>query len=276
MFPGAFPSVEAKEFVVSDLDPTLHSKWMEARLVFHEAWFERADGYFSQLRRESPDFALAFAYSAVIDSMLYRDVEANATRAEDLAESSAEGEARMATALVAFARGDLGKAEASLRRFLRRYPDDPYGGHALGFILIDQARPEEGVAELERVLEAHPSFYAAYNHLGYGLAAAGRHAEALRAFRSFVEAAPLNPSAHDSLADGLQKSGEREAAIAHLARSVLLDPRFAYGWKHLGDVYAEGGEKLLASRAYEQAIEAAAGYGPGFRESVAEKIARIR
>lgn len=246
--------------------------WLKARSTFHDVWFERADDLFSEIRLNDPDFALGFAYSAVIDSMLYRNAEKNSSRALALAVSAPKGEAQMTRALVAFSKGELEPAEEWLRKFLQAYPDDTYARHVLGFTLIDQKRPEEGVAELESVLEDAPSYYPAYNHLGYGLAALERREEALKAFRSFLDGSPMNPSAHDSVADGLHALGNRESAIAHLARSVLLEQRFAYGWRHLGDIYAKGGEEGLARRAYEMAITTAKQYGPDFMESVKKRI----
>jgi predicted Zn-dependent protease len=265
----------AQAFDTSGFAPSAEARWTEARSAFHDTWFERADDLFAQVRAESPEFGPAFGYSAVIDAMLYRDVEPNASRALSLAEGSHSGAAQFTRALVAFARGELVDAETYLRLFLESYPNDAYATHILGFTLIDQGRPQEGVEVLQALVLSDPTYYAAYNHLGYGRLALGADAEALEAFTAFLEANRFNPSAHDSLADAMLANGKPEAALAQLARSVLIEPRFAYGWMRIGDIYVESDEPALARIAYERAIASAGKYGSDFTNSIEEKLAGL-
>ena len=55
----------------------------------------------------------------------------------------------------------------------------------------------------------------------------------------------------------LRAIGRSEEAIASLARVLLLDERFAYGFRHMGDLLATTGDQTAAQAAYQRAVAAA-------------------
>ncbi len=57
----------------------------------------------------------------------------------------------------------------------------------------------------------------------------------------------------DSYAEGLAAMGENDLTIAQLTKAVLLEPDFAYGWRHKGDIFRQSDELELAKRAYSNA-----------------------
>ena len=246
----------------------------EARDYFHRTWFEEADRRLTAYLAECPDSALAQAYAAITDSLLFRD-NAHSTRlAGELAGDSSGGISLMSVALASFATGDLADAESTLLEFLEDHPDDAYAHHVLGFTLIDQGRPDEGRVVLEQLLERQPDYYPAYNHLAYALLAQEYGDAALSAADAFVDADPGNPSAWDTRAHVLWETGRREEAIASLARSVVLDERFAYGLRHLGDLLLDTGDIDAAGTAWERARSAGSlgDYGSAFADSLDERL----
>ena len=80
----------------------------------------------------------------------------------------------------------------------------------------------------------------------------------------------------DSVAEGYAAIGEYDIAIANLAKAVLLEPDFAYGWKHLGDIFKQSGEPELAIRAYEKVRKSAKLYGVDFVSSVDKELTALK
>ena len=224
---------------------------------------------------ECPDSALANAYLAVVDTLLYRDSDDRIRFALQAAGVKNDGSSLFAKAVANFAGGRLDDAEALLRQHLEVQPTDRYALHFLGFTLIDQDKDADGVRVLENLLLNNPEYFAAKNHLAYGLLKTGDADSAIRVASEFVEADQGNPSAWDTKAQMLQSAGRSEEATASLSRSVLLDERFAYGFRHLGNVLASVGDNEFARAAYRQAIDASSQYGPEFVASVKALLAKM-
>jgi len=247
----------------------------EARLVFHRAWFEEADELLQAYIAGCPDSALANAYLAVVDMLLYRDNDSRIRLALQTASVKNNTSSLFAEAVANFAGGRLEGAETLLRQYLEIQPTDRYALHFLGFTLIDQDKNGDGVRVLEDLLNSNPDYFPAKNHLAYGLLKTGDAESAVRIASEFVEADQSNPSAWDTKAQMLQSAGRNEEAIASLSRGVLLDERFAYGFRHLGMVYASVGDNDSARVAFESAINSSSQYGAPFVESVNALLAEL-
>ena len=246
-----------------------------ARFVFHRAWFEEADGRFGLYLGNCPDDPFANAYVSVIDMLLYRDVSDHASHALRSAAAVNDTDALFVSAIVSFAESRLEDAEQHLRQYRQVRPADRYASHFLGFTLIDQGRYDDGVQVLTDLLGDDPDYFPAKNHLAYGLLKKGEADEAIRIVREFVAADPGNPSAWDTQADILHSLDRSEEAIASLARGVLLDDRFAYGFRHMGNILASVGDDDAARAAYEKAVDGADLYGPDFSESVRQLLSEL-
>ena len=141
--------------------------------------------------------------------------------------------------------------------------------------MIDLGRPDEGRQVLDNLVQEQPSYSPAFNHLGYAYLRMEENEKAIGAFHTFLTANSTNPSAYDSAAEGFQAIGEYDKAIASLAKAVLLDPKFAYGWMHMGDILTQSGDREIAWQAYQKAISAAELYGTDFTSSVRKKMKEL-
>jgi tetratricopeptide (TPR) repeat protein len=250
------------------------TEFEQARHVFHRAYFEKASLLFEEYVKKDPDNSLALAYQAVIDLMLYKNPDATVEKVQRLIKNEKSSDL-FAQALIDFVKSDYRNCEIVLMKHLKDFPDDPYAMHVLGFAQIDDERPEEGLETLLQLLDAHPDFFPAYNHTAYAYLRLKQNEEAIMYFKLFLESDSLNPSAHDSYADGLETIGEYETAIAHLARAILIEPEFAYGWKHAGEIFEKIGETEFAVLSYKKAMQAAEYYGEAFLQSMKTKIATL-
>jgi tetratricopeptide (TPR) repeat protein len=207
----------------------------------------------------------------MINLMLYKNPDEMVAKVQDMIKKDNAADL-FAQALLHFVESDFKSCESAMKNHLINKPDDPYALHVLGFTQIDDGRPEDGLETLLQLLDIHPDFFPALNHTGYAYLRLNQNDEAMKYFRLFLESDSLNPSAHDSYADGLESIGDYDKAIAHLSRAILLDPNFAYGWNHMGDIFKRIGEKEMAIYAYKMAKKAANLYGKDFISSMNEKI----
>jgi predicted Zn-dependent protease len=257
--------------VENENDSEYNAEFQQARHVFHRAYFEKASILIDGLLLKKQNHALAHAYAALADFMLYKDPSTHVNEAKKLIKNE-NHEDLFTTALLYFVSSDLLNCELTLKEFLQEFPDDPYGMHTLGFTQIDIGRSEDGLETLTALLQSHPDFFPAYNHLGYANLKLNQIDEAINYFKLFLESDSLNPSAYDSYADGLAHIGEYDKAIAQLTKAVLLEPNFAYAWFHMGDLLQLTGELKLAVHAYERAKTSASLYGDSFLKSLNKKI----
>jgi tetratricopeptide (TPR) repeat protein len=230
---------------------------------------------FENLVKKETDHALTYAYGAMIDMMLYRDPSDNIEKA--LA-SAKKGDYYyyFTLALCHFAKNDFSNCELNISEFLARNPNDMYGKHVLGFTRIDLDRPEEGLEVLNNLIKNNPAYYPAYNHIGYAYLKLGQYKNAQNAFTQFLHGDSLNHSALDSFAEYYVQTGEYDKAIALLTQATLIEPHFAYGWEHMGDIFRQSGKPELAILAYEKAKTSAMIYGTNFVNSINRKINSLR
>jgi tetratricopeptide (TPR) repeat protein len=266
LFPGSTIALQPERSGCSE------AEFEDARLVFHRAWFEQAYEQFSEYTDKCDGDALAHAYLAIIDMLLYRDNASNVSRALSQAESGAGANGLFVKALANFAQGQLEETESLLKQYLVASPDDKYAMHVLGFTLNDRGQHHQGAKILTQLLTSHPDYFPAKNHLAYALLELGETEDALRVAGEFVSADPANPSTWDTKAEILDSLGQSEAAIASLSRSLVLDERFAYGYRHLGDILMSIGNEDAAMAAYRKAIRSASLYGPDFVTSVEDVL----
>jgi tetratricopeptide (TPR) repeat protein len=243
----------------------------EIRLIFHRAYFEEASRRFGELLETESSHAFSYAYAAMTDYMLYRDPNPNANRAKSMLNLKDQNY-HFIKALLRFVENDFTGCEAAMLLHLEKNPDDVYAMHVLGFTRIDMDKASDGLATLNTLIKKHPEYFPAYNHIGYAYLELNKNDKAVVFFKKFLQADSLNPSAYDSYADGLAAMGEYDKAIAQLTKAVLIEPDFAYAWKHMGDLFEKQEYGILAYAAYEKALKASDLYGDNFVIQLREKL----
>lgn len=144
--------------------------------------------------------------------------------AHSLAKRPGEWRARAVLGRMLLARGELGGAEAELRRALADAPPtEPAVGEILthlGQVVGRAGRLGEALSLLERAVEQAPELAAAHTNLGVALLASGRLGEAETWLRHALELDPASPEALVNLAQVLYATGRPEEAEECLRRAL--------------------------------------------------------
>jgi Flp pilus assembly protein TadD len=121
--------------------------------------------------------------------------------------------------------GELGDAEALLRKATEREPTSPRAHNKLGVALARQGRHEEALVCFRRALELDPLHAPAYCNIGTVYAETGRLEEALAAYHKAVEVDPDYWVAHQNLAALYKRTGRYGEFVRHMKRATHLAAR---------------------------------------------------
>lgn len=152
---------------------------------------KRAVELFQQAVDLDPDYALARAYRAFADVVMYGYADAPdavLAQALSLATSAVElddgdGRCHWILGLIHVYRGDLSSAERHYQRAIALNPNDANAVAGFGRHLAFLGRPEEGVDRIREAMRLnpyHPEWY--WNQLGMVLYAARRYSDAAEAY----------------------------------------------------------------------------------------------
>jgi len=167
------------------------------------------------------------------------------------------------TARSMLADGNIRDAEATIRGFLQRAPDDIEALRVLAMIAHQNEVSKDAVVLLEAVLARAPDYHAARQDLVLALTAVHKHARAQEHLEILMKAQPDNSSHRRMLASILLPQGQAEQAISlyrELIEDSPTDP----------DLHLQFGHALKTqglSTAGEQEYHEAARLRPGFGDA---------
>ena len=161
-------------------------------------------------------------------------------------------------AIEAVKAGKVTEAVKNLKEALERNPDFPEAHNALGLLYhMSLRRLDKAEAAYRRALELKPDYSEAANNYGALLLELGRYAEAQAMFEKALEDV-LYPTPHlarGNLGWALYKQGKTKEALENLRAAVLMQPKFCVGYKNIGIILEETGDRDGALRAYEDYAE---------------------
>jgi tetratricopeptide (TPR) repeat protein len=146
-------------------------------------------------------------------------------------------------------------SETLFRYVLAQRQDIPEVHNNLGFVLVNQRRVDEGMAEYRKALDIKPDFTKAVNNLGLALLGQGRHAEAMAQFRKALDLEPDYAFGHNNLGLTLMYLGRPAEALPHFQRAVALAPEYVLAYNNLGGALLTMGGFDEAIAQYRKALE---------------------
>lgn len=142
-------------------------------------------------------------------------------------------------AVVQSTRGQRNEAIASLRRALRRQPNDPLILNHLGALLHDAGATDRGLELLRRACELDPDLGTAWVNLGRALESDSQIEAACAAFERAVHCEPRNVAARVAHADMLKALGRSDAAASAYRDAIRIRPDATRAWFGLADMKTE-------------------------------------
>jgi protein O-mannosyl-transferase len=146
-------------------------------------------------------------------------------------------------------------SETLFRHALTIEQDIPEVHNNLGFVLVNQHRTEEGMAEYRKALAIKPDFMKALNNLGLALLGQGRNAEAIEQFRKTLAVDPDYAFGHNNLGLALMYLSQPAEALPHFQKAVALVPEYVMAQSNLGGALLMLGRIDEAIEQYRKALE---------------------
>jgi len=125
-------------------------------------------------------------------------------------------------------------SETLFRYALALDEDLPEVHNDLGFVLVNQHRTEEGMAEYRKALANKPTFLKALNNLGLALIGQGRREEAVEQYQKALALDPNYAFGHNNLGLALMYLDRPAEAVSHFQRAVELAPEYVMAHGNLG------------------------------------------
>ena len=154
-------------------------------------------------------------------------------------------------------------ARAALEEASRQVPNDPWAWYNLGLAYKDSGDAEKGVSAFRHVTALTPEADGHY-FVGYMLSQQGKYDEAIAEFDKALTAFPFHASAEFGIARAYQRKGDLKSAREHLTRFQKITA------EHLGTPFGAGygdqGRYSLAELARSPAAAAPAAIAVTFKE----------
>lgn len=156
--------------------------------------------------------------------------------------------------------GDLNRAESAFVRSLELDPKHVKTLLNLSRVHLDQGRPKDAGERVTAALALDSSSAEAYRLMGRVRAALNQPNEAIAAYRVALSRDPADVWSMNNMGLLMIQQGRNEEALGPLARAVQLDSGVAMFHNNLGIALEHTGRFVLATKAYQDAVVADAGY----------------
>lgn len=250
--------------------------FMKGRDIFHLTWFEEAPDNLQKSIKYDSTLAIAHAYLAMTEYFKFYDPSKSIECARKHAKMASKGEQWLVEGWANFINGEYVQTAKYMDSILNKYPDDNFATHILGFSSFDSGVPEKAIKVLSKITFSDHPFGPGFNHLAYAYHEVGKNDSALKIIDRFISFSPGNPSAYDSKGHMLYSMEKYDEAIAYFHRAALLDNRFAYTQRFLGETLMKLKEPVPAFAAYAKAVSMATDYHPSFKLGLYRRMAEAR
>lgn len=164
--------------------------------------------------------------------------------------NSSQLELRMNMARLHEREGNLGKAEAEMKKLMVEFPGATRVQHRLGIVQIRQGKSEEGIRNLLEAAASEPDNVDLLNDLGYAYFNIGDYEAAEGMFREALRINVTNPKTTNNLALVIGFQGHTEDAYQLFRRNMSEAEALA----NIGYIHTQRGELDLALARYSDAL----------------------
>jgi len=151
--------------------------------------------------------------------------------------------------------GRLKDAETAARQLTTRFSAHVFGWKALGKVLFEQGRNQEGVAALEKAKAISPCEFGILDTISIYLHELGRLDQAVENYDRVIEIKPEYEKAHNNKGLALKDLGRTGEALECYNRALELRPDYAEAHNNKGLALKDLGRTDEAMNCYNRALE---------------------
>ncbi|KPL18862.1 MAG: hypothetical protein AMJ92_06010 [candidate division Zixibacteria bacterium SM23_81] len=230
-------------------------------------YFEEAAGHFVKAVALDSGFAVAYSRLSKVLQNLGDEAQAREYQAKALRlmkdpsgkDRVTEREGLFIVLQDAYLHYDFDKAQATIERWVERFPED-YEAHAfLGMEQQISQNYDQALIAYHRTAELNPNYAQAYNGMGYLHLAKGDFDRALENLEKYRDMAPDQANPYDSIGELEQARGRYQEAIKQYRKALEINPNLRFVLHHLGEIYRIQGQYARAIDYFLEAAEKARG-----------------
>jgi serine/threonine protein kinase/tetratricopeptide (TPR) repeat protein len=224
--------IEAPARPIMDLTTSsleAYNYFLRGREAYEKFYYAEAKAHLEKALTLDPEFAIAYMVLAETENMLGDSGAREAAIENAYRHSGAASEKeRLLTAAwhAHVIERDPDRELGLLLELVRKYPDEKYAHHQLGFLYENLGKHEAAIAAYEKSLALDPDFGWSMNQLAYTYAKVGRYAEALRLFERYAAIDPGDANPVDSIAELYVRMGNLDLAEAKYRQALEMKPDF--------------------------------------------------
>ncbi|MBI3397705.1 MAG: tetratricopeptide repeat protein [Deltaproteobacteria bacterium] len=158
--------------------------------------------------------------------------------------------------------GNLDKAEALYKEFLKHFPGDSLGYNNLGLVYEKKGDFMSAVHYYREAVRLRPQYWLFHMHLGNAYGRIGLANDAIVELETSVNLEPLNPEPMIALASLSAKQGNVDRTIAAAEMVIKIEPKNAMAISLMGFAYEKKGMPEEALKYYRMALELHPGWKP--------------
>jgi serine/threonine protein kinase/Tfp pilus assembly protein PilF len=206
-----------------------YNLFLRGREAYEKFYYADAKAYLEKAIALDPKFAIAYMVLAETENMLGDSGarEAALESAYRHSPSASEKERLLIAAWHAHViESDPDRELGLLLELVRKFPEEKYAHHQLGFLYEGRGEHDAAIAAYEKSIVLDPDFGFSINQLAYIHAQAGRFGEALRLFERYAAIDPGDANPVDSIAELYVRMGNLDLAETKYRQALEIKPDF--------------------------------------------------
>ena len=241
---------------------------LTALFFFQEGNLAQTHEFLNRAIAESPNDPEAWYRLARLaaDDQRYPELELLLMRGDESLNAFAEsngnadrllflkGESVALSARLAQGKGNLSSAESKMREFTALYPDNGDGYLSLGYLLLQQDKTDEAIAEFSRAKERNPNLLSGWLTAASLLNGRGDTETAFRLLDEHKNDIGLSPADFSRMASLFFKRGKLDEVV-RIKEHLPVGSLDRFKWDGL--LASSGGDYVTAEKAYQDALKAA-------------------
>jgi tetratricopeptide (TPR) repeat protein len=238
--------------------------------------YEDARRAFETAVRKAPDFAMA-RYRLAHTLASLGDTDGAIQQIEAAKRDAARLPSRERSYIAAaesYFRRDYVQAEKQYRDLLEEHPYETEARLLLLYVLIDQGRNEEALAEAETLAGQDPGDEVAWSSVADLNLKLGHYDEADEALRKLIAISPANPNAYYLLGESRLFRDKYDEAVVQYRKALQVDPGFGDAVLRQADIDVLRNRPQAAIEQL-QAMLVAGKFAPSLRISAAFNLAAL-